>query len=184
MIDEVNNYVEQLLKLEAEMVMLKKRKSLKNYEDGRKKLLNILSEDIVDYLGFEILDEDDKAFYYQKKVPQCTPRHLYKISEYQNAKIGKVYVVYVSAQEPDVSYKILREAWFIIKEGNVYQVVQCSVYTRFLTDGEYYQWENLEFVDGYKNITFDLFEEPPIAIKRYIQPTDDFDGLKHYNDNI
>ena len=178
--EEVKDFILSFFKLEAEVFMRKKRKSLQNYLDGVERLKGYGLEHLISGLGFPIMDEYDHEFYRKKKVPNCLPRHLFKISKYQQNTYGDIFIAYSSEQNPPDYNRKLRSIFILINDNDQSRAVQYAVNSDFSTDGARYQWE---YENGYDNLTFGNLDKP-IAVERYQEPVESFDGLKHYNDNI
>lgn len=175
---DVKKFIESFLQIEANQETTKRIPDLQNANDA----IDQYNSCIIDILKLEVLNELEDEDYYERFEGKLAkrPRHLFKISQYTHAKYGDVYVAFTSQSNPRKTSKYLSDTIFIINEEGSLKVARRDVYTSYSSDGKSYSWEKVE---GYTDLTFESLEGP-VAIERYQEPLEDFDGLKHYNDNI
>lgn len=142
---------------------------------------NKLAEDIKQFMNddsvgfglpkFRKLQTDD---YYEdfKKMPYPTKRHIYKISEYQNQKYGKLWACYVSNQDPGEGLTQLLASCFIVaKIDNLFKII-----AKFNPDYITKEWERR---GGDDLNYYDLGEL--IKVERFMSPVNDEWSIKEYN---
>ncbi len=175
---EIKDFIEVFFSKEVNKNTNEIKPDIKAYN----KSINEYNEIVIDQLKFEPITKlkDDDFYGMYKDQPNFRPRHLLKISEYSNNKYGSIWVAYVSQINPRPKRKYLSEALFIIKEQEQFKIAREYRYSDYESDGIKYEWKGRS---GYQDLTFESLDGP-IAIERYQEPLKDFDGLKHYNDNI
>lgn len=175
---EIKEFIGVFFKTEAELATRKRVPDLEAYNDS----VESYNDLVIGQLNAARLEELQSARVY--KIHEGSDpdqvRHLFKISQYSHVKYGDVWVCYASSQDPDEDHKILNEAVIIVKEGAELKVATKYGYSRQDTSEKSYKWE---IEAGYRDLTFDSLGSP-VAIERYQEPVESFDGLKHYKADI
>jgi hypothetical protein len=183
--EEVKILLERFFEVEARTATLKRipdLDSLNEYNKSLKELNAFFIEILQGAWGHEFMDELDDEDVYEMldSSNDDSPRQLFKISNYNHGEYGGVWVAFISSASPDEDYKILSDALFLIKEQEKLKIARVYRYSDYDSDGLSYEWKG---GSGYRDLTFESLEGP-IAIERFQEPEEDFDGLKHYNDDI
>ncbi len=178
---EIKDFAEHFFVIEAQTGTRRRTPDLESYNSSVKELDSFLVDALKGAMGYMIMDElDDEEIYelYEGEPPSKT-RHLFKISEYNHKKYSQVWLVYCSSSNPP-RLKFLNRVFYIIKEQEQFKIAREYRYSDYKSNGIKYEWKGRS---GYQDLTFESLDGP-IAIERYQEPLKDFDGLKHYNNNI
>ncbi len=175
---EVKEFIEAFFTEEATKNTNEIRPDIESYNHSVDRYNSMVIEQLNVGLIDKLKDEDFYELYEDQSDFRL--RHLLKISGYKHNIYGDVWIAYVSQSNPRPKRKYLKEAIFIIKENGGFKVARTYIYSMYDTGGEKYNWEGL---GGYRDLTFES-AEGPVAIERYQEPLEDFDGLKHYTDDI
>ncbi len=176
---DVKKFVEKFVEVEAKTANLKRIPDLDTYNKAAKELA--LFSEIVYMTNFPETELESESFYNEKKwLPKAIPRFIFKISRYKHDNYGDVWAAFTSEDEPEADYKFLKNVFLIYKKDGDFQLGAHLLFSRYDSDGLYYEWRNMS---GYEDLGFDTLEGP-FEIERYMEPLESFEGLKVYNDNI
>ncbi|WP_234109217.1 hypothetical protein [Chryseobacterium sp. R2A-55] len=176
----IKTFIENFLQAEAETTFLMRQPNLENYNNALEKMNAYCVESLQNKFGLIPLTELDEPEYYEKwsakKHPN--PRHIYKISQYQNETYNDVYVVYVSEKNPDD--EIFQYGWSLFVTSLKDELKIIRNYS--LGDAMRVK-DKFEVGQGVTDISFKTLKKP-ISIERYQKPEDDDDAMEHYEMDV
>lgn len=116
--------------------------------------------------------------YYKAKAnaPYPTPRHLYKISHYQNKDYGDLWACYVSVDNPGTGQTKILHSCFIVASINEH----LKIIAQFNPDRDTGKWA---FVGGDRELKMYKLGKL-LSIERYLEPVNDDWGIEQYNRDI
>lgn len=178
--ETIKNFITQFLQTEAETTFLMRQPNLKNYNAALQKMNAYCVESLQDKFGMIPLHELDEPEYYEKwsKKKHPNPRHIYKISQYQNETYNNVYVAYVSEKNPDEEIFQYGMSLFITSIHDELKIIR-----KYSFGDDMRVKDRFEAGQGLSNISFKTLKKP-IAIERYQKPEDDKDAMEHYEMDI
>lgn len=143
---------------------------------------NSLASELKSYMGdmtvgfgLPILTRPNPDFFYQDNAQYPNKRYLYKISEYNNKKYGKLWLCYVSESNPDEgNTKLLSNCFIVAQIGNDFKII-----AQFNPDYDTNRWS---FRGGDETIDFYKLGNPTI-VERFISPTNDDWSIEEYYKN-
>ncbi|WP_196887665.1 hypothetical protein [Aureivirga sp. CE67] len=144
-------------------------RKLERYEDH---FVNELQET---YAELEAPFDDS---YYERKKGETKnrPRHLFKISEYEHPKYGKLYLAYTSntnpVLKPSLSYF---QCFYITQVEGEWKILKMSIVNHNRTKKKKY-WSSM---DGYNDVSFTQSGKF-ICAERYIEPSACEFSMKDY----
>jgi len=184
--ETIKEFIEKFCQVEAQVMLLKRKEDINPYNDKLKEYFTFYTEKLAGTTGHHPKTKPDspmKLKMMSAGAGEILPRYLFKISEYSHEEYGKVYVAYLSAQNPSLTLLDLSFAYFIIEDGGEFKIAKIFLYSN---DSERadpntpYAWRPRM---GPENLTFESITGP-VNIERYLEPEDWQDGLKIYNDNM
>ncbi|KMQ70284.1 hypothetical protein [Chryseobacterium koreense] len=120
----------------------------------------------------------DELYENWKDAPSANPRLIYKISQYQDANYGAVYVVYVSGSNPNEMFYLYGECVFVATINEELKIVK-----NYTFGDDMLIKKKFETPQGLADISFETLKKP-ISIERYLKPEDDEDAMEHYETDI
>ncbi|MBX2950372.1 MAG: hypothetical protein KF704_13920 [Crocinitomicaceae bacterium] len=176
----IKTFIENFLQAEAETTFLMRQPNLENYNNALEKMNAYCVESLQNKFGLIPLTELDEHEYYEKwsakKHPN--PRHIYKISQYQNETYGDVYIAYVSGSNPNGLFFLYGECVFITTINGELKIVK-----NYTFGDDMLVKKKFETPQGLPDISFETLKKP-VAIERYQKPEDDDDAMEHYEMDI
>ncbi len=125
--------------------------------------------------GLPVLEKPAPDFFYEENAPYPNPRHLYKISHYQNNNYGNLWACYVSVPNPYMDTKRINDC-FIITEING----DLKIIANFGPDIDQPKWQ---FYAGDRDLKIDSLGKLQ-TIERIMEPTDDAWSIEQYKKDI
>jgi len=188
--EEIIKFVEDFAKAEAKAYSLSMSSDLEKYNQAITDMYSYVDPILNGKLGLLKKTENeassDDLFMnllgsdaVEANSDSC-PRHLFKISEYEHDKYGKIWAAFVSLANHEEDLNTLDSVLFISIQGGEFRILSTSIYTDTATEGKEYQWENN---GGYIEISFEELGEP-ISIERIKEPLDFNDSLRIYYSNM
>ncbi|WP_445432793.1 hypothetical protein [Chryseobacterium indoltheticum] len=105
-----------------------------------------------------------------------TPRHLYKITHYQNGTYGDLWACFVSVDNPGIGQtKILHSCFIVTLIDDDLKIV-----AQFNPDRDTGKWA---FVGGDRELKMYKLGKL-LSIERYLEPVNDDWGIEQYNKDI
>lgn len=128
-----------------------------------------------EWIEFKMIDDfldysSDKWIENAKKLAQPEPRRMYKISEYDESRYGKVWLVYTSDTNPKIDR--ISTIFVLAKREN-----EIAIISELYPVANYQQWKTSQ---GDRGLKWSELGEP-IDVHRYKQPTDER-SIQIYNE--
>lgn len=169
--EQIIRFLEKFFEVEAKVSSLKGKRDISAYNSCLEYYYSMMVEELrgaTGYMPMTSMRSDDD---YEKLMnyPDDNQRHLFKISEYKHDKYGRVWVAYVSAQNPRPEIKRLNNAIFVIEEQG-YKVAKFILYTDYSENAELdstFHWEEMW---GYPDLMIGKMEGP-LKIDRIEEPS-------------
>ncbi len=178
--EEIKNFVINFTKQEAETIYLMRQPNLETYNMALQKMNDYCVSLLHNKFGMIPLMELDDQEYYdtwsKKKYPNT--RHIYKISHYKEDSYGDVYVVYISERNPNDEIFLYGKCLFVTNINDNLKIIKSYSF-----GDEMLVKDKFEGGQGLKDISFKTLKKP-IHIERYLEPSDDKDGMEHYLKNV
>lgn len=182
---KVKPFVEAFFDKETTMLCLKSKPDVEPYNIALSEYLSFLVRQLHGTTGHltktEPDDEDVMEMLGDFEDPN--QRQLFKISEYEHEKYGKVFIAFTSSENPTETLLVLSNAIVIIEEDGGLKIAKFLLYTKHTERGDQnapYRWDEMS---GYADLNFETLNGP-IKIERFQQPSDWKEGLQLYNDDI
>lgn len=179
-IEKIKQFVEEFCEVEAKAYTLRRKPNLEAYNKCIEQMYSYTN--YIAKIGILSLNSLQDKDYYKRyeKYPDSKFRKIFKISKYKHHQYNQIWIAYVSGANPDPDFDdvCFDHAFFIILEESKLKLVKYYVYSDY--PDRIYSWKEQ---GGLAKLNFDSLEKP-IEIQRYLEPDDEFDGLKHYYDNI
>ncbi len=178
--EAIKTFVENFLQAEATAGDALVKPNLEDYNQKLEIMNRFCVPELHNKLGMMPLSElwDDDFYEEWIDAPPVCPRYLYKISHYHDEKYGDVYVAYVSARNPNGIFFIYGTSFFVTKINDELKVVKDYTFGDDMLIKKKFQ-----IGIGLADVSFETLQKP-IAIKRYMPPTHDKDGMEHYEMGI
>lgn len=188
-IESVKQYLIEVFELEVQAADLKdktyfveKIEDLEEYNSVARKLNSLVGRRLSPLVTELEKDEDVLEMLRDQVFGKHYPCRIFKISEYEHSKYGRVWVAYRSGMGyGHPAGDLLGWANFIVKDENNFKIIREYIYSSYDSDGISFEWSAQP--GGDNKLTFESLEGP-ISIERYQEPKDVDGGLKLYNDNI
>lgn len=121
---------------------------------------------------------------YQKYTSKI-PRHIFKISHYQNDRYGDIFVAYVSSQNPDNDWLELFISLFVGKINGEWKIIKKYVFAPddYIKPIDIPHWSDELNLKEDENLNFKNVGKL-ISIERYLEPIHEEWGLKEYHKDI
>jgi len=183
--EKVYTFSKKFLESEAKVATLARFPDLEAYNKALQEYYSFLVKQLQGATGYMPKDKplSDVEYEMFKGYPDVTPREIFKISEYNNSKYGKAWVVFVSEPNFDETYKSLQDAFIVIEENGELKIAKFLLYTNYNEMGDRsapYRWDDMQ---GYLDLNFESLKNPT-KIERYVEPSDWDEGMKIYRDDI
>ncbi|AZA74962.1 hypothetical protein [Chryseobacterium indoltheticum] len=143
---------------------------------------NVIAKEIKSYMsditvgfGVPVLEKPAPDFFYDEGAPYPTPRHLYKISHYQNKDYGDLWACYVSIANPYNNITGIDDC-FIVTEING----ELKIVAKFGPDIDQPKWK---FYGGDRELKINKLGKL-LSIERIMEPIDDAWSMEQYNKEI
>ncbi|WP_445432795.1 hypothetical protein [Chryseobacterium indoltheticum] len=118
----------------------------------------------------------DRFYKSKENAPYPTPRHLYKITHYQNGTYGDLWACFVSVDNPGIGQtKILHSCFIVTLIDDDLKIV-----AQFNPDRDTGKWA---FVGGDRELKMYKLGKL-LSIERYLEPVNDDWGIEQYNKDI
>jgi hypothetical protein len=182
---KIKTFLEAFFSKETTMLLLKSKPDIEAYNTALSEYLSFLVRQLHGTTGHLIKTEpdDEDIMEMLNDFEDPNERRLFKISEYEHEKYGKVFVAFTSSDNPTETLSVLSDAIIIIEEEKELKIAKFLLYTNYTERGNKdasYRWDKM---GGYTDLNFDTLNGP-IKIERFQQPSDWREGLKLYNDDI
>ena len=176
----IKTFVENFLQAEATTSDALVKPNLDDYNQKLEIMNRFCVPELQNKFGMvhrtELWDED---FYEDwKDTPAENPRHIYKISQYQDEKYNDVYVVYLSEKNPDKTFFQYAMCLFITAINNELKIIR-----KYSFGDDKLIKDKFETGQGLNDISFKTLKKP-IAIERYQKPENDDAAMEHYEMGI
>lgn len=118
----------------------------------------------------------DRFYKSKENASYPTPRHLYKISHYQNGTYGDLWACYISVDNPGTGQTKILHSCFIIAliDDDLKIIAQLN------PDRDIEKWA---FVGGDRELKMYKLGKL-LSIERYLEPVNDDWGMEQYNKDI
>jgi len=174
--ENIKTFIEEFLEAEAETTHSMRQPNLDQYNNALQKMNHYCVESLYNTFGLVPLQVLDDQEYYEKwstkKYPN--PRHLYKISRYEDKIYGSVYVAYVSEKNPDDEIFLYGVCIFVTEIKGGLKIIK-----KYSFGDSMRIKDKFEAGVGLNDISFETLGKP-VAIERYKEPKDDEDAMEHY----
>ena len=183
--EKVYAFVKQFLLLEAEVTTRKRIRNIEAYNKVLQEYYTFLLTDVQGATGHMPMDKPLSDIEYEMLAgyPDDTPREIFKISEYESTKYGKVYIVFVSDRNFNGVHKRMQDAFIVIGENGKLKIASSLLFTNYNKMGDRsapYRWDVMW---GNIGLNFETLKNP-VNIERYLAPSSWEPGLIQYNANI
>jgi hypothetical protein len=188
MFSEVKEFLNQFLQSEVKTIVAREYPDLQAMNDALDEMNSFCVKELHNKFGMIPQTELKSLEYYEecKDYPTPNPRHIFKISHYQNDRYGDVFVAYVSYQNPDIDWFKLFDAFFIGKIDEEWKIIKDYTFAPddYIKPIDIPHWSDEHNFDHNENLNFKNVGKL-ISIERYLEPVNsDKWGLKEYYKDI
>lgn len=179
--NEIKEFIEAFFKIEATTSDAMLVPNLENYNRKLSEMNSFCIEEIKNTFGMTpMLSLESDEFYEDwKDTPFATLRHLFKITEYNNSKYGKLYAIYCSNVNPNPNkFRLFNCIFTSSIDGNL-QIVK-----KYHFDDDSAMLNHKIWIEGLglNDITFDTLGEF-VKTERYLAPEHCEFSLADYNED-
>ncbi|MCU0437568.1 MAG: hypothetical protein MUC49_06595 [Raineya sp.] len=187
MFSEISNFLSQFFQAEIKAKYTRRYSDLQAMNDALDEMNSFCVEELHNTFGMIPQTELKSSEYYEesKDYPTPNPRHLFKISHYQNDRYGDVFVAYVSPPNPDNDWFKLFESFFVGKIDGEWKIIKTYVFAPddYIKPIDIPHWSDELNLKSDENLNFKNVGKL-ISIERYLEPIHEEWGLKEYHKDI